>query len=300
LGSILTGTCSWTDKTLLESGWYSDDAANDPEKRLSQYASRFDLVEVDSSYYSLPNEKTAELWADRTPPNFTFDVKAFRLLTQHPAEPSSLPKDLRALAPSGDSAKKRLYLKDLPAEGVDELWSMYRQSLMPLHSAGKLGVVLFQFPAWFFPGRDSREYLATINERLPDYKKAVEFRHGSWLNEKNYDRTVDFLRANNLAYVSVDEPQGTRNSVPPVAISTSQDVAVVRFHGRRVETWDKPNVSVLERFKYLYSERELEEWVPRIRELAGETREVHALMNNCYSDFAVRNAAQLATLLSED
>lgn len=298
MGSILTGTCSWTDKTLIESGWYGADATT-PEARLTRYAGTFPVVEVDSTYYSLPSEKTAELWAERTPVNFTFDVKAFRLLTGHPAELKVLPKDLRASVPQDFAEKRRLYLKDLPEEVNDELWSSFRQALMPLHSAGKLGVVLFQFPAWFLPGRDSKAYLETIPEKLPDYQAAVEFRHGSWLNEKNESRTLDFLRSNNLAYASVDEPQGTRQSVPPIAAATSE-VAIVRFHGRRVETWDKPNVGVLDRFRYLYNEDELEEWVPKIRELAQDTREVHALMNNCYSDFAVRNAAQLSSLLAPD
>jgi uncharacterized protein YecE (DUF72 family) len=296
VATILTGTCSWTDKTLIESGWYGADATT-PESRLATYADRFKLVEVDSTYYSLPAEKTAELWAERTPVDFTFDVKAFRLLTGHPAELSALPKPLRASVPKEVQDKKRLYLKDLPEETSAELWSMFRQALMPLHSAGKLGVVLFQFPAWFLPGRGSKEYLSTIREWLPEYRTAIEFRHGSWLNEKNQTRTLDFLRENGLVYASVDEPQGTRQSVPPVAAATSE-VAVVRFHGRRAETWDKANVGVLERFRYLYDEDELKEWVPKIRELAAGTREVHALMNNCYSDFAVRNAAQLSSLLN--
>jgi len=296
MGNILTGTCSWTDKTLIDSGWYGPDA-NSAESRLVKYASRFPLVEVDSTYYSMPSEKTAELWAERTPLSFTFDVKAFRLLTGHPAEPKSLPKHLReALPPEID--KPKLYLKDLPSQLVDQLWSDFRQSLMPLHSAGKLGVVLFQFPPWFLPGRESKDFLASIGNRLPEYTNAIEFRHGSWLNEKNADRTLEFLRDHGLMYASVDEPQGTRQSVPPVAAATG-DVAVVRFHGRRVETWDKSNVGVLERFRYLYEDDELEEWVPKIRELASQTKEVHALMNNCYSDFAVRNAAQLQSLLSD-
>lgn len=298
MGSILTGTCSWTDKTLIESGWYGGDAST-PEARLTKYASMFPVVEVDSTYYSLPSEKTAELWAERTPVDFTFDVKAFRLLTGHPAELKVLPKDLRGSVPKQIAEKRRLYLKDLPGDVTSEIWSSFQQALMPLHSAGKLGVVLFQFPAWFLPGRDSKEYLAAIPDRLPDFQSAVEFRHGSWLNEKNETRTLDFLRSNNLAYASVDEPQGTRQSVPPVAVATS-DVAVVRFHGRRTETWDKANVGVLDRFRYLYEESELQEWVPKINELAQDTREVHVLMNNCYGDFAVKNAAQLSSLLASD
>ena len=298
VGEILTGTCSWTDKTLIESGWYESDAKN-AEQRLALYASRFPVVEVDSTYYSLPSEHTAELWAERTPTSFTFDAKAYRLLTQHPGQMASLPKSVRETLPSDLTEKRNLYLKDLPPESVDEVWSMFRQGLMPLHSAGKLGVVLFQFPNWFFPGRDSKAYLSSIQERLPEYKVAVEFRHGSWLNDKNRERTLKFLRDEGLTYASVDEPQGTRSSVPPVAVATS-DMAVVRFHGRRAETWDKSNVGVLERFKYLYNEDELKEWVPKIKDLASETRAVHVLMNNCYSDFAVRNAADMASLLQTD
>lgn len=298
MGSILTGTCSWTDKTLIESGWYGQDCKT-PESRLATYASRFNVVEIDSTYYSLPSEKTAELWAERTPVEFTFDVKAFRLLTGHPTELSSLPKDVRGEVPDSLQSKKRLYQKDLPAELSHEIWSTFRQGLMPLHSAGKLGAVLFQFPVWFLPGRESKEYLASIPERLPEYRSAVEFRHGSWLNEKNESRTLDFLRGHNLIYAAVDEPQGTRQSVPPLAAATA-DMAIVRFHGRRKETWDKPNVTVLERFKYDYSDDELKEWLPKIKELAAETKEVHALMNNCYSDFAVKNASQLASLLHSE
>lgn len=297
MGSILTGTCSWTDKTLIASGWYGQDA-NTPESRLAKYAGEFPVVEVDSTYYSLPSERTAELWVERTPVHFTFDVKAFRLLTGHPASLDVIPKHLRELVPAPVREKPKLYLKDLPQVVTDELWAMFRQALMPLHSAGKLGVVLFQFPPWFLPGRAAKEYLSHLNQRLPEYVNAVEFRHGSWLNDSNAERTLTFLRDQKLAYASVDEPQGTSQSVPPVAAATAA-VAVVRFHGRRAETWTESNVGVLERFRYLYDEGELKDWVPRIRELASQTGEVHALMNNCYGDFAVRNAAQLATLLQQ-
>src|SRR5947209_14615424 len=107
-----------------------------------------------------------------------------------------------------------------------------------------------------------------------------------------------FMRAHKTADTPVDEPQGTSGSVPPVAEATT-NLAVVRFHGRRVETWDKPGVGVEERFKYLYDESELSEWVPKIQQLSRETEQVHALMNNCYADYGVRNAGQLAGLLRQ-
>lgn len=292
IGAVLTGTASWTDATLLATDWYPPEA-NTPEERLRYYANRFPLVEVDSTYYSLPAERTAILWADRTPESFTFDIKAFRLFTGHPTPVKALPRTVREAAPAG---KTNVYGKDLPAAVVDEIWEMFRLALMPLHSAGKLGAVFLQFPKWFVYGTDSLESIDGARERLPDYQLAVEVRNPSWLSDRHATETFRFLRERGIAYTSVDEPQGTAASVPPVAEATA-DLSVVRFHGRRRETWDRPGVGVAERFKYLYSEEELREWVPRIQHLARESREVHVLMNNCYADYGVRNAQQLATLL---
>src|SRR5690349_11347624 len=114
-GRILVGTASWTDKTLLESGWYPQEAKT-AEDRLRFYASRFPLVEVDATYYAPPAERTACRWRDRTPADFTFNIKAFSLLTQHPTRVDVLYKDLRGLVP----AKRSLYLKDVPAAVLEE------------------------------------------------------------------------------------------------------------------------------------------------------------------------------------
>ena len=208
MAQILTGTASWTDPTLLAAHWYPDEATT-PEDRLRYYASRFPLVEVDSTYYSLPAERTAVLWADRTPDNFTFDFKAFRLFTGHPTPTKALPKSVRESLPSDSAAKTNVYSKDLPSDVVDEIWDMYRRGLMPVHSAGKLGAVFLQFPKWFFFGHDNLEHIAEARERLPDYPMAVEFRQPSWMNEKHRDETLRFLREHEIAYTSVDEPQGT-------------------------------------------------------------------------------------------
>jgi len=297
MGQVLTGTASWTDDTLLQTDWYPAEASS-AEDRLRYYASKFPLVEVDSTYYSLPAERTATLWADRTPDHFTFDVKAFRLFTGHPTPVKALPKRVREELPEAIRGKTNVYSKDLPGPVVDEIWDMYRSALMPLHRAGKLGAVFLQFPKWFLYGRDSLECIVRARRHLPNYRLAVEFRQPSWMSGGNRDSTLAFLREHQIAYTSVDEPQGTSASVPPVAAATA-DLAVVRFHGRRQETWDKRNVGVEERFKYLYSDDELKEWVPKIQELASETREVHALMNNCYADYGVRNAQQLGLLLQQ-
>jgi len=284
-----------TADMLMEIGFQVIEAGS-AEERLQYYASQFPLVEVDSTYYSLPAERTAELWADRTPDDFTFDFKGFRLFTGHPTPLKSLPKAVREKLPDQLKEKGSVYLRDLPTALVDDMWDMYRRALMPVHSAGKLGAVFLQFPKWFYFSRDNMDYIRHARDQLPDYPLAVEFRQPSWMKESHAEETLKFLRDQNIAYTSVDEPQGTGASVPPIAAATS-DLAVVRFHGRREETWDKPGVGVEERFKYLYGEQELKEWIPKIEKLAQETRQVHALMNNCYADYGVRNAKQLGQLL---
>ena len=292
---LLVGTSSWTDPTLLKSGWYPKDA-KDAESRLAYYASQFPLVEVDSSYYALPSEKNAALWVERTPSHFTFNVKAFSLMTQHPAQVRALPKDLREAA--GD--KKSVYPRDLDAAVMDEIFEMFRGALMPLHSAGKLGAILFQFPEWFTPAPANKDYVVSVAEKLPDYAIAVEFRQHTWMDTDDHIKwTLDWLEENGLVYVSVDMPQGFPSSIPPVVASTNKDLAVVRFHGHNDENWKKKGITVAERFDYLYSQKELEEWAPRLFELSGESKRTHVLFNNCYQDKGVRNAAQMASLLDD-
>lgn len=293
---ILVGTCSWADKTLVDCGRFYPPQLKSAEERLRFYADQFPLVEVDSTYYGLPSERNTALWVERTPPDFTFDVKAFRLMTQHPTPPRALPKDLRETLPPDLAEKKNLYLRDLPGEVVDEVWQRFASALLPLDSAGKLGLVVFQFPPWFLPGPQSRDYLLEAQARLPQYRIAIEFRNGRWLSEQNAERTLRFLSDQRLPFICVDEPQGFPNSVPPVAEATAE-VALIRFHGRNSATWAQPGLSPAERFDWLYSEEELREWVPRLEGLAERTREVHLLMNNCREDKAVLGARQLQLLL---
>ncbi len=296
MGEVLIGTCSWTDPTLIKSGRFYPSWARSAEARLRYYASQFDLVEVDSSYYALPGEGTSRLWVQRTGDKFIFDIKAFRLFTRHPAPLAALPVDIRAALPLAIRERTSVYQRDMPAELVSELWSRFESTLLSLDSAGKLGVVLFQFPPWFYPGQEQRDYILSCQERLPQYRIAIEFRHHSWVNERNRDSTLSFLRDNNLPFVCVDEPQGFESSVPPVAEATS-DIGLVRFHGRNREMWEKKGVGVAERFNYLYTEDELREWVPGIRELASKTRQLHVLFNNCHQDKAVVNARQIAFMI---
>jgi uncharacterized protein YecE (DUF72 family) len=295
MGRILIGTASWTDRTLIKDGHFYPSEAKTAESRLRYYAEQFPIVEVDSTYYFPPSEKNSVLWIERTPKDFTFNVKAYSLLTTHPTRPDSLYKDLEL--PEELADKKNLYREQLPDAVVDEVWQRFRDALMPLHSAGKLGAVLFQYPQWFVIGRKSKDYILECAERLKEFRIAVEFRHKTWLEERNVNETLSFLSDHDLPYVSVDMPQGFDSSLPPIAAATADDIAMVRFHGRDRTAWAKKNVSASERFRYEYSEAELSEWVPRIRDVSGQARETHVLLNNCYRDFAVNNARQLGDLL---
>lgn len=291
MGKILVGTASWTDKSLLASGWYPPEAST-PETRLGYYAGRFPLVEVDATYYNPPARRTAELWRDRTPKDFTFNVKAFSLLTHHPTRPAALYKDLRAVL---GEPKRSLYLRDLPEEVVEEVWRRFLSALEPLHESGKLGAVLFQFPQWFPPGAANRRYILHCRDRCLPMRVCVEFRNAAWMDAATRRETLAFLADNDVPYVGVDMPQGHPSSIPPVLAATS-DLAVVRLHGHS-EKWTSRIIE--ERFGYLYSEDELREWAEKIADLAARTVTTHVLTNNCCADNSQRNAARLTELLEE-
>lgn len=296
--TVLIGTSSWTDPTLVKEGGFYPPEARTAEARLRFYASQFPLVEVDSTYYFPPSERNAVLWIERTPPDFTFNIKAYSLLTNHPTRFDSLYSDIRERLPSELATKRNLYREQLPGDVVDEVWQRFHDALMPLHSAGKLGAILFQFPQWFVIGRKSRDYVLECAERLRDFRIAIEFRHETWLAERNREETLSFLEDHDLPLVCVDMPQGFDSSVPPVAAVTAADLSMIRFHGRNTHAWNSRAETASERFRYEYSEDELKEWAPKIEGLAEAARETHVLMNNCYRDYAVNNARQLGSLLA--
>jgi uncharacterized protein YecE (DUF72 family) len=291
MGDILIGTASWTDKTLLASDWYPPEVKT-AEERLGHYASKFPLVEVDATYYAPPAERTVGYWRDRTPDGFSFNVKAFSLLTQHPTRPGALYKDLRDKVPD---TKKNLYARDIPPEVAEEVWQRFLDALWPLHESGKLTALLFQFPQWFTIGRRNKEYILEAKRRCEPMRICVEFRNRTWMSEDNQAETLDFLTKYAVPYVSVDMPQGYPTSIPPVFTATS-DLAVVRLHGHS-DKWTSKNI--YERFGYLYNDDELRELTPKVRTLAENAETTHVLFNNCYQDYAQRNAAQLAALLAE-
>ncbi|HTT29419.1 MAG TPA: DUF72 domain-containing protein [Solirubrobacteraceae bacterium] len=294
---VLTGTCSWTDKTLVEEAdWYPQRTMS-PEERLRYYASQFPLTEIDSTYYAPPAERQVALWAERTPDGFRFDVKAYSLLTGHPTRPKSLWRDLREGLSSEDAEKRNIYPKHLGPAAMDEAWRRFEAALRPMHEAGKLGAVLFQYPPWFGPRKDNRAEIEALRERLPDYRVSVEFRSPRWMaEERDRERTLAMLEENGLVFVSVDAP--AVSELPRVMAVTNPDLFLMRFHGRSDSTWKDTSGSAAERFRYEYSEPELEELARPIAEHAQEARETHLLMNNCYRDYAVRNAAELRDILA--
>ena len=290
MGKIRVGTAGWTDKTLVDSGWYPDDASN-PEKRLKYYASQFPLVEVDSVYYALPAEQTAAAWAARTPDGFSFNIKAFSLFTQHPTPVRTLPTDLREAA--GKSGKDRVYLKDVDPEVTDQAWERFLAALEPLRQAGKLGAILLQFPPWFPISRSNKDYIMACAQRVAPRRVCVEFRNHTWMTPDNKKETLGFLSAHNLPYVCVDMPQGFSNSIPPVLAATS-DLALVRMHGHS-DKWESKDIH--QRFGYRYSDEELAKWAADVQRLAEETTETNVVFNNCYRNYAQVNGQHLAEIL---
>ena len=297
---ILVGSCSWTDPTLVASGRFYPRGVTSAEARLRFYAEQFPIVEVDSTYYAPPSARNSELWAARTPDGFVFNVKAYALLTGHPARVERLPAWLRDALPPEALAKKNAYRKDFGEEAVERLWDLHRNALEPLAEAGRLGAVLFQFPPWFVVSEEHAAYVRELPQRLPGWTLAVEFRGGGWMADPQAAaRSLRLLEEAGLAYVCVDEPQGFRSSTPATVAATAP-LAIVRLHGRNASTWDAKTRVASDRFKYLYSDDELREWVPQVRELARQTQTVHVLFNNNYEDWGMRNARRMAQLLDVD
>jgi uncharacterized protein YecE (DUF72 family) len=291
MGQVRVGTASWTDATLIASGWYPPQA-DTPEKRLRYYARQFGLVEVDATYYALPAEATAQAWAARTPAGFNFNVKAFSLLTQHPTPVAALPKDLRPAAEK--TGKDRIYLKDLDPAVTGQVWERFLSALDPLRAGRKLGAILLQFPPWFPISKAHKDYIVACAERAAPDRVCIEFRNRTWMTPDNQDETLGFLTEHRLPYVCVDMPQGHRDSIPPVLAATAPGLAVVRLHGHS-DKWDSHDIH--ERFGYRYTETELEQWAAKVRALAHDAGQTHVLFNNCYRDYAQVNAQQLAALL---
>jgi uncharacterized protein YecE (DUF72 family) len=293
---ILVGTASWTDPSLIKCGRFYPKGCNSAEDRLRHYASRFPLVEVNSSYYGLPSRSNSELWVERTPRDFTFNVKAFRLFTGHQTPLDVLPTHVRAALAS--HPKPNIFYKDVPREPLDEMWRVFIDAIEPLRDAGKLGALHFQFPPWVICGRKAREHLDEIRARLAEFTVSVEFRHQSWFTEQNCERTLEFEKERGFVNVVLDEPQDFTNSVGAHWVVTNPALAIVRLHGRNTATWNIQGATAAsDRFNYDYSDLELEGLARSIRELSQKVDMTHVVFNNNYEDQGQRNATTLMEIL---
>ncbi|MET9494485.1 DUF72 domain-containing protein [Streptomyces sp. NPDC006552] len=281
MGDIFVGTCSWTDPALVRSGWYPP-GHRDAEGRLRYYAGRFPVVEADASYYALPQERVSRMWVERTPDGFTFDVKAFSLLTGHPTRQAVMPDGLPA-----DTQDPAV---------LDEVWARFAAAVTPLRDAGRLGCVLFQFPPWLRPGARGAHVLEQTARRTAGWPVAVEFRHPDWWRAEQAEATSALLAEYGMAAVAVDMAQGLPSSLPPVTPVTDPRLAVVRFHGRST-SWGRGSKE--DRFRHAYTASELSGWLTRVRHLAERAERVHVLFNNCCGDAAVQAAAHMNRLLRE-
>ncbi len=272
--TVRLGTCSWADETLTKV-WYPP-GVRSAEERLHYYADRFDTVEVNSTYYRLPDAQMVGNWAERTPAGFTMHVKAFGLMTRHPVKVESLPDDLRDAMPVDERGRVDRPPRELRAE----VFRRFSAALEPLRMTGKLGGILLQFPSYVVQKPASLEYLEWAQEQLPGDELLVEFRHRSWLDEEHRAETLRFLEERGLTYVIVDAPRTEAKNLVQTVVAATTGTAYLRLHGRNAATWNKRTGSAADRFDHLYSWEELGEWVEPLRELAGEAESVYAMFNN--------------------
>ena len=272
--TIRVGVCSWADETLTKV-WYPP-AVRSGEARLRHYAERFGTVEANSTYYRLPEPGMVANWAERTPDGFTMHVKAFGLMTRHPVKLEALPEDLRDAMPVDERGRVDRPPRELRAE----VFRRFSSALEPLRMTGKLGGILLQFPSYVVHKPASLQYIEWAAGQLEGDELLLEFRHRSWLDEEHREETLSFLESLGLTYVVVDAPKTEAKNLVPTVVARTSGTAYVRFHGRNASTWNKRTGSAAERFDYLYSVEELEEWVEPLRELASEAESVFAMFNN--------------------
>jgi len=271
------------------------------EARLRYYARFFGTVEVNSSYYAIPDARNVARWAERTPHGFIFNVKAYAPLTGHHPRRETLPDEVQAMLPARPAKTHRGEIQSsaLSPDAIDTTFRLFRASLGPLADAGKLGYVLFQFAPWVRFAPDRLAYLEGLRARLPGWTIAVEFRDRSWFPD-HADETLALLRRAGLAHVIVDAPAAA-HAVPRFTARTSE-TAVFRLHGRNADGWlrqlrgEEP--AVREKYDYLYTDAELRDLLPDV-ESAADDGEVYVSFNNNNRDYPVRNALAMRRLLGQ-
>ncbi|WP_124728623.1 DUF72 domain-containing protein [Staphylospora marina] len=261
---VQVGVCGWGDHDLYPPG-------TPAREKLRLYAGHFPVVEVDSTYHAIAPPERMKRWVDETPEAFRFVVKAYRELTGH-GRP-----------------------RHAPERSWTELVREMTESVKPVVDAGKLSMMLFQFPPWYDCAAKHVKYLRKVREAFADFPLAVEFRNRSWFTADMREKTLRFLEDHAMIHVVCDEPQAGEGSIPVVPAVTHPEHALVRFHGRNVEGWNGSGLPDWRdvRYAWRYSDEELDEWVPRIRELQKQARQVTLLFNNNSQGDAAENAKQM-------
>jgi uncharacterized protein YecE (DUF72 family) len=293
-GNVRIGLCSWSDPSLIKSKAFYPRGTGTPEGRLRFYAQNFPVVEVDSSFYAMPDPANSVRWVERTPPNFRFNIKAFRLLTGHQTPPKVFPPDIAAALPALKARKRNHYYDDLPDEILDEVWRRFIDAIAPLKQAGKLLAVHFQFAPWVSNTAAWRQHVQMCVQRMAGHLVAIEFRNATWFADDGVESTLAWLRGMQVVHTIVDEPQGVGNYAQGIWEVTHPALALVRLHGRNAETWAAKGLATsAERFNYDYDDAELDELSHDIDGLVEKAFDVVVLLNVNHEDQGVRAARAL-------
>ncbi|MEA2453774.1 MAG: hypothetical protein QOI45_36 [Thermoleophilaceae bacterium] len=291
-GRILVGTSSWADPGFVRE-WYPPKMA--ARERLPWYAERFEYVELNSSFYAVPDRTTVHKWVEETPDGFVFDVKAHRLLSRHSAPLESLPPELREGAHTTGHGRVAL-----TPELETALARRLVEETAPLAEAGKLGAYLVQLTPAFGPGKHGLAELDGLIGALKPNRVAVELRNRNWLRDERREDTLRWFADHDVAFVSVDAPPDEHFSIMPSDLDavTSDEVAYLRLHGRNTDGYLKGK-SVAERFGWRYEDDELEEIAERVRAMAEQAGEVHVAFNNNRGDDAPPAAQRVRAILGQ-
>ena len=291
-GRILVGTASWSDPGFVER-WYPKGMP--PAARLPWYAQHFAMVEVNSTFYSVPDPRMVERWIGSTPDEFTFDVKLHQLLSRHSTAVKLLPSRLQRSAEVDGKGKVRL-----TPEIEEAVAREFLRSVSLLDAAGKLGVLLLQLSPAFSPRKHQLEELRPLLELLSGHRVAVELRNRNWAEGEHLHRMLEFFRAHSAALVSVDAPAEKHFTIMPPELDeiTNPQFAYLRLHGRDAHAYTTGK-TVAARFNYDYSDEEIDEIAARSRKLAKQAPEVHIVFNNNTHDYAPHAALRLRAALKQ-
>jgi uncharacterized protein YecE (DUF72 family) len=290
-GKILTGTASWTDPGFVQS-WYP--AKLPGSQRLRWYADHFSLVEVNSTFYRIPESRMVKSWCDQTPEKFVFDVKLHRLLSRHSTRLEMLPQELRGKA---KVARGRV---QMTASLEKTVTKKFLAGLEPLQEQGKLGALLLQLSPGFGPRDHQLDELDPLLDLLSEYRVAIELRNRNWVEEKKFSQTKRFFAQRSVTFVMVDGPDDPHFTIlPSIDVITNPTLGYLRAHGRNTRGYIRER-TVAGRFDYDYSHSELEELAERAAKLAHHSSEMHVVYNNNKADYAPRAAATFQEILEKD